>query len=349
MTESRGRERVIPDERGVERSRPAEGGGRSTPSFRAPAEGRGETFGLPTAPRPLRIRARSFEWGRRTYVVGILNVTPDSFSGDGLLGSDLAGGDLARPPDTRASVESAVSLAQRMAEEGADMLDVGGESSRPGHSEVDPAEERRRVVPVIAAIREKLGSMPISIDTVKPSVAEAALDAGADVINDVWGVSEDDGLARLAAERGVPLVVMHNRGEARYANLMAEVIADLQRALERALRAGVAWDRLLVDPGFGFGKAPVHNLALLRGLGDLRLLGRPVMLGTSRKSTLGKVLDLPSDQRLEATLATTALGIAAGIDLVRVHDVLPNVRAARISDAVLRGEPTDWLPEGGSS
>jgi dihydropteroate synthase len=151
-------------------------------------------------------------------------------------------------------------------------------------------------------------------------------------------------MVRLAAERGVPIVLMHNRAEARYRNVVAEVLADLQRALDRALDAGVAWDRLIVDPGFGFGKTPDHNLAVLEDLGALAVLGRPVLLGTSRKSTLGKLLDLPPDQRVEATTASTVLGIAAGVDIVRVHDVLENVRAARMADAIVRG----WRPEGWS-
>jgi dihydropteroate synthase len=158
----------------------------------------------------------------------------------------------------------------------------------------------------------------------------------------VWGVGDDDALAGVAADHGVPLVIMHNRAEARYTRLLPEVIADLQRALERALRLGVRWDDLIVDPGFGFGKTPEHNLELLRELAVLRLLGRPILLGTSRKSTLGRVLDLPVTERLEATLATTALGIAAGADIVRVHDVQANVRAARMSDAVIRAA---WRPD----
>ena len=232
---------------------------------------------------------------------------------------------------------------------GADILDVGGESTRPGHRDVPVDEERARVVPIIAALRGALPDTPISIDTTKPSVAEAALAAGADLINDVWGVGEDDALARLAADHGVPLVVMHNRAEPRYTSFMAEVIADLQRAIERALRLGVAWADLIVDPGFGFGKTPDHNLELLRELDRLRVLGRPILLGTSRKSTLGRVTGLPADQRLEATLATTALGIAGGADLLRVHDVEANVRAARMSDAVVRGTGSPWTLEGGPS
>jgi dihydropteroate synthase len=234
-------------------------------------------------------------------------------------------------------VERAVELARRMVADGADLVDVGGESTRPGHDTVEAAEEAARVVPVVAAIHQAMPELPISIDTTKPRVAEAALAAGAAMLNDIWGVAPDDGLIRLAAERGVPIVVMHNRAEARYRNVVAEVLADLEAAIERALAAGVPIESIVVDPGFGFGKAPNHNLELLAGLGQLRLLGRPVLLGTSRKSTLGKVLDLPPEERLEATLATTALAIQAGVDIVRVHDVGPNVRVARMADAIVRG------------
>jgi dihydropteroate synthase len=282
-----------------------------------------------------RVGPRTFTWGERTFVMGILNATPDSFSGDGLL---------AVPGDP---LDGAVAAGRRMAEEGADILDVGGESTRPGHVDVELAEERARVVPIIAALREALPGMPISVDTTKPAVAEAALAAGADLVNDVWGVGEDDALPRLAADHGVPLVVMHNRAEPRYTTFMAEVVADLERAIERALRLGVRWEDLIVDPGFGFGKTPDHNLELLRELDTLRLFGRPILLGTSRKSTLGRVLDLPADQRLEATLATTALGIAAGADIVRVHDVRANVRAARMTDAIVRHPRPTSTMEGG--
>lgn len=273
--------------------------------------------------------------------MGILNVTPDSFSGDGLLAARAGAGSALRAGEP--AMVGALALAGAMAEGGADLLDIGGESTRPGHAAVDVADEISRVVPVIEAVRGALPSMPISVDTTKPAVAAAAIDAGADLINDVWGVSDDDGMVRLAAERRVPIVLMHNRAEARYTNLMPEIVADLQRAIERALRAGVAWDDILIDPGFGFGKTAEHNLVLLRELPILAILGRPILLGTSRKSTLGRVLDLPADQRLEATIATTALAIAAGVDVVRVHDVRENVRAARMSDAVVRGtEREDW-------
>ena len=286
---------------------------------------------LPTT----RIGPAEFRWGERTYVMGIINATPDSFSGDGLLATDA-------PLDP---VETAVAQGRRMVEEGADLLDVGGESTRPGHAPVDAAEERRRVVPIVAGLRKALPDTPISIDTTKPEVAAAALDAGAHLVNDVWGVATDDGMARLAAERGVALIVMHNRAEPRYDDLMTEVIADLRAALARATSLGVEPDRLIVDPGFGFGKTPGHNLTVLRDLAALRVLGRPILLGTSRKSTLGRVLDLPVDERLEGTLATTAIGIANGADIVRVHDVRENVRVARMSDAIVRGWRDDDAKE----
>jgi dihydropteroate synthase len=280
------------------------------------------------SPAPTLIGGRFFEWGKRTFVMGIVNVTPDSFSGDGLLGAAA---------DPAGIAETAAALAGRMVAEGADIVDVGGESTRPGHAAVGEEEEIARVVPAIAAIHAALPNTPISVDTSKPAVAAAALDAGASLLNDVWGVSPDDTMARLAAERHVPLVLMHNRAEARYGDLMAELLGDLRAAVERAVRAGMPAENLILDPGFGFGKTPEHNLLVLRELARMRELGRPILLGTSRKSTIGRVLgDLPPDERLEGTLATTALGIAAGADMVRVHDVLANVRVARVCDAVLR-------------
>jgi dihydropteroate synthase len=270
--------------------------------------------------------------------MGILNVTPDSFSGDGLLG--------AGPEPVAAAVEQA----RRMVEEGADMLDVGGESTRPGHAAVAADEEQARVIPVVSALRAALPDVPLSIDTTKAVVAEAALDAGADLINDIWGVGPDDSLARLAAARSVPYVVMHNRAEPRYADVVREVVSDLERALDRAAGLGLPFELLIVDPGIGFGKTAEQNLAVLRDLDALRALGRPILLGTSRKSTIGKVLGgVPADQRLEGTLATTAVGIANGADIVRVHDVAANVRAARVADAIVRGwtQATDGAPQGG--
>lgn len=290
---------------------------------------------VPTGPvaaplPPTQIGSRLFEWGSRTYVMGIVNVTPDSFSGDGLMASTAG--------RLGAVVEAAVIQARRMADEGADILDVGGESTRPGHDAVDSDEETARVIPVIAAIHAALPNMPISIDSSKASVAEAALDAGAVLVNDVWGVSTDGAMLHLAAARGVPLVVMHNRAQPHYEDFAAELIEDLRSALDRAAAAGIPPSKLIVDPGFGFGKTPEHNLEAMRNLRQLRALGHPVLLGTSRKSTIGRLLGgLPPEERLEGTLATTALGIAAGVDMVRVHDVRSNVRAALVADAIVRG------------
>src|SRR5688572_15009235 len=289
-------------------------------------------------PAPIRIGPVRFTWGRRTHVMGILNVTPDSFSGDGLLeGTD--------------PVERAVATAVQMVAEGADLLDIGGESTRPGHVSVDATEELRRVIPVITAMAVALPDTPISVDTAKPVVAEAAIAAGAHLLNDVWGTGPDVGeMAAVAAGAGVPLIVMHNRAEARYErNVVTEVVSDLGAALDRAIAAGVPEDDLIVDPGIGFGKTADHNVSVLCHLGALSTLGRPVLLGTSRKSTLGRILDLPVEERLEATLATTALGIAAGVDLVRVHDVAPNVRVAQVSDAIVRGHWRDHADTTGST
>ena len=297
-----------------------------------------------SVPPPLRIGPRTFAWGERTFVMGIINVTPDSFSGDGLIRRAGAG----EPAD---AVSAALEQARQMVEGGADLLDIGGESTRPGHVSVDPAEEVERVIPVVAAVHEAFPEMPLSIDTTKVVVAEAALAAGAVLLNDVWGTGPDPAMAELAASADLPLIVMHNREVATYDDVVAEVVADLEAALERAERAGVAGSKLIVDPGIGFGKTADHNVTLLGGLAALRVLARPILLGTSRKSTIGRILDLPADQRLEGTLATTALGIAAGVDIVRVHDVEANVRAARVSDAIVRGrwraEPEQPPVEGG--
>ncbi|HUP82932.1 MAG TPA: dihydropteroate synthase [Candidatus Limnocylindria bacterium] len=294
----------------------------ATPSVALPPDAES---GVPSRPpQALEIGGRLFEWGRRTYVMGIINVTPDSFSGDGLMTS---GAD---------PVAAAVARARQMAEDGADILDIGGQSTRPGHAALRVDEELARVIPVMKEVHDALPDMPLSIDTTSAEVAEAALEVGARLFNDVWGTAAEPALLKLAAGLGMPIVLMHNRVEARYRNVVAEVIADLQRAIETALSAGIAWERLIVDPGIGFGKTAEHNLAVLHDLAAFQVLGRPILLGTSRKSTIGKVLDLPADQRLEGTLATTALAVTASVDIVRVHDVLPNVRTARMSDAVIR-------------
>ena len=261
-----------------------------------------------------------FRWGERTYIMGVLNLTPDSFSGDGL------GGD----------VEAALAKARRLVEEGADILDVGGESTRPDSSPIAVDEELRRVMPVVERLAAELG-VPLSIDTYKSEVARRAVEAGVRMINDVWGLRRDPKLAQVAAEAGVPIVIVANQRETTYRQIMPEVMDSLRRGMKLALDAGVAWESIIVDPGIGFGKTLEGNLELMRRLGELRALGRPILLGTSRKSMIGLVLNLPLDQRAEGSAATVALGIANGADMVRVHDVLPMVRVSRMTDAIVRG------------
>ena len=259
------------------------------------------------------------EWGSRTFVMGIINVTPDSFSGDGVL-----------DPTT------AVAQGYEMESAGADILDVGGMSSRPGHAEISAAEELERVMAVMPRLRSAVGAL-ISIDTYRYEVAEAAVEAGASMINDIWGLKREPRLAELAAARSCTLVLMHNQDGTEYTDLVPEVIDSLRRSVEVAESAGVKREALIVDPGIGFGKTAEQNLEMLRSLSALRVLGLPILLGTSRKSTIGKVLGLPVDDRLEGTAATVALGIAAGVDIIRVHDVEPMVRVARMTDAIVRG------------
>jgi len=274
-------------------------------------------------PNPITIRGREFRWGSRTYVMGVVNVTPDSFSGDGL-GLD---------------VEAAVAQGRRFEEEGADILDVGGESTRPDFAPIPVEEELRRVVPVVRRLAAET-ALPVSIDTYKPEVAEAAIDAGAHLLNDVWGFRhEGDGerLARLAAQSGLPAVVMHNQRGRQFHDVIGDLLAGFRESLRIAREAGVPEERLIIDPGFGFGWDEAHNLEMLRRLAELRVLGRPVLIGTSRKSTIGKVLDLPVEERIEGTAATVAIAIANGADIVRVHDVKAMVRVARMTDAIVRG------------
>ncbi|MDY6906998.1 MAG: dihydropteroate synthase [Chloroflexota bacterium] len=259
-------------------------------------------------------------WGERTYIMGVLNVTPDSFSGDGL------GGD----------VEAALARARRLIDEGADIIDVGGESTRPSAAPLPAEEEMARVLPVIERLAAEV-AVPISIDTYKYEVARRAVEAGAAMINDVWGLQRDVRLAELAAQEGIPLVLTANQRQVEYRDVVPEVIASLKGAIEVARGRGVAWGDIIVDPGIGFGKTVAGNLELIRRLGELRVLGRPILLGTSRKSVIGAVLDLPPEERLEGTAATVALGIAYGADIVRVHDVQAMARVARMSDAIVRG------------
>ncbi len=263
--------------------------------------------------------------GTRTYVMGIINVTPDSFSGDGL------GGDVA----------AAVDQALRFQEEGADILDIGAESSRPGHKPVSVEEELRRLLPVLEAVVNRV-DLPISVDTYKAAVARRAVDAGAVIINDIWGLKAEPELAQVAAETGAGLVLMHNQQGTEYRDLLPDVIASLEVSGATAIGAGVSKENIIVDPGIGFGKTPDHNLAVLAGLEQLKTIGCPILVGTSRKSTLGLLLGLPPGQRVEGTAATVSLAIAGGADIVRVHDVEEMVRVCRVTDAIVRG----WRPEG---
>ena len=263
---------------------------------------------------------RELRWGRKTYIMGILNITTDSFSGDGV-GKDM---------------ETALARAKRLVAEGADIIDIGGESTRPDSRPVTPEEEINRVLPVIKMLSSEV-EVPISIDTYKSEVARLALEAGANMINDVWGLRQDPELAHVAAERGVPLVITANQRDMQYDNIMTTVVDSLVVGMNLALDAGVAWGNIIIDPGIGFGKTLEGNLEVLRRLSELKSLGRPILLGTSRKSMIGLVLDLPVDERLEGTAATVALGIANGADMIRVHDVLQMKRVAKMTDAIVRG------------
>ena len=267
-------------------------------------------------------------WGRRTYVMGIINVTPDSFSGDGL-GSDIS---------------AIMDQALRFQEEGADFLDVGAESTRPGSERITAEEELARLIPALEAIAPRV-SLPISVDTYKSQVARRAIEAGAVIINDVWGLQADPEVAEVAATTGAPLILMHNHQDRRYRDLLPDVLISLFQSEELARRTGVPKENIILDPGIGFGKTADHNLEILNRLGEFKGLGYPLLVGTSRKSTIGLVLGLPEDQRLEGTAATVALSIAGGADIVRVHDVKQMVRVCRMTDAVVRGwRPQSWNP-----
>ena len=265
-----------------------------------------------------------FDWGTRTFVMGIINVTADSFSADGVLGDPAI----------------AVALGRGMEEAGADIVDVGGMSSRPGHQEISLEEELTRVMNVVPGLRAAV-AVPISIDTYRYEVAQAAVAGGATIINDIWGLQREPRLAELAVQTGSGLVLMHNQDHTTYKDLLPDIIESLGRSVAVAESAGVPPDAIIVDPGIGFGKSAEQNLEVLRRLDALKVLGLPILLGTSRKSTIGRVLGLPVEDRLEGTAATVALGIAGGADIVRVHDVGPMVRVARMSDAVVRGRWTD--------
>lgn len=281
---------------------------------------------MPHLPAPTRWANRELVWGEKTFVMTIINATPDSFSGDGLAGDP----------------EAAARIAVAAVQDGADMLDIGAESTRPGHQAVTADEELRRLLPVLRAVRASV-PVPISVDTAKAEVAEAALNAGADLVNDVRGLLADPDLASLVARRSVPVVVMHDVPPEPGLDLMTALIREMARRLDRAVAAGIPEELIILDPGFGFGKDWRQNLELLRRFDELRVLGRPLLNGPSRKSTIGRVLGLPEHERVEGTAATVVLSITGGADIVRIHDTRAMVRVARMTDAVVRHAPADAL------
>ena len=272
-----------------------------------------------------------FHWGERTYIMGIVNVSPDSFSGDGA-----------------SDIEVAVAQAYRFVDEGADILDIGGESTRPGYSQITVEEELRRVVPVIERLASRI-NVPISVDSSKYEAAKQSLAAGASILNDQWGLKTEPKLAELAAKRNVPIILMSNqrdiggydagvgRDTASYNDVMSEVIMSLRKSVAEAQRAGVSKENIIIDPGIGFGKTWQQDIEIIRRLTELETMGLPILVGTSRKSLIKMVLNLPANQRVEGTAATVAVSIANGADIVRVHDVKQMVRVCKMTDAIVRG------------
>jgi len=270
-------------------------------------------------------------WGSRTHIMAVANLTPDSFSGDGLMASGGEATDI---------LDRVELFARNAVRDGADILDLGAESTRPGHTSISAADEIARLIPAIERLRRMLPTLALSADTQKVEVATAALNAGAHMLNDIWGTRSGDEMLELAAERSVPIVVMHNRKEIATgehgANFIEEFLDEMAAVAARGRALHIPPERLILDPGFGFGKGPAQNLVTLRLLGVLRDLGHPVLLGTSRKSTLGRIIDGAPADRIAATVATSALGALAGVDIVRVHDVQENHDAVRLIDAALR-------------
>lgn len=267
----------------------------------------------------MKIGNKEFDLNKRTYIMGILNVTPDSFSDGGKFNS----------------ITNGLKHVEQMIFEGADIIDVGGESTRPNYIHITDEEEAGRVVPLIQAIRKNF-DIPISVDTYKSKVAAAALSAGADLVNDIWGLKQDEHMAEVIAEYDVPVCIMHNRKETVYNNYMEEIKSDLQESIAIALEAGIHRDKLIIDPGIGFAKTYEMNLILMNRLEELHELNLPVLLGTSRKSMIGLTLKETVENRLEGTIATSVMGVMKGCNFVRVHDVLANLRAIRMTEAILR-------------
>jgi len=303
--------------------------------------------------KPLKIGNHTFDWGTRTYVMGILNITPDSFSGDGLMSKGE-------------TLERSLDQARRFVAAGAAILDVGGESTRPGSEPVGVEEERHRVIPVIKALANEFPDTVISIDTYKAVIAEEALQASAHMVNDVWSLRADPKLREVVAKARCPVILMHNRSNpagvevrtqlgsayvgAEYTDLMEDVKRELLESVTLAQKAGISDEHIILDPGVGFGKKVEHNLELINRLGEIRALGFPVLLGPSRKSFIGYTLDLPADQRLEGTAAAVSVGIVRGADIMRVHDVEFMTRIAKMTDALVRkGKPQPATPPKGPS
>ena len=266
----------------------------------------------------MKIGNKEFKEHGKTYIMGILNVTPDSFS-DGGKWNDM---------------DRALFRVEEMIKEGMDILDVGGESTRPGYIMLSEEEEAERIVPVIEALKVRF-EVPISLDTYKGEVARAGIAAGADMINDIWGLKHDEKMAEVIAQSGLPCCLMHNRTDITYRNFMEDVEKDLAETLKQAQRAGIASDKIILDPGVGFAKTYEQNLEIIRNLEQLHMFGCPLLLGTSRKSVIGLTLDLPVEERLEGTLATSVIGVVKGCSFVRVHDIKENVRAVKMTEAIL--------------
>lgn len=264
--------------------------------------------------------------GTKTYIMGILNVTPDSFSDGGKFNE----------------LENAIEHAKEMVQQGADILDIGGESTRPGHTVISVEEELSRVVPVIERLVKEVEA-PISVDTYKSEVAEGALKAGAHMINDIWGLQKDENMAKVIAKYDVPVTIMHNQDGTEYkTDIMEEIFRFLKKSISIALEAGIKPENIILDPGIGFGKTPGQNMEVMNRLDELNYLGYPVLLGTSRKSMIGKILDLEPQFRVEGTVATSVIGAIKGVDIVRVHDVVENYRALKVTDAIVRGN-MPWI------
>ncbi|WLD95302.1 dihydropteroate synthase [Alkalihalobacillus sp. AL-G] len=271
----------------------------------------------------IQLGNRTVDLNERTWIMGILNVTPDSFSDGGRYNS----------------IEQAVEHAKKMVDSGADLIDIGGESTRPGFEEVSEEEELKRVLPFIKAIKEEI-DVPISIDTYKAEVAKQAIEAGADIINDIWGARADPQMAEVAAQLQVPIILMHNRENHNYEHLMSDIVKDLRESIELVKNAGVNEENIILDPGVGFAKTYEDNLEVMNKLETITTMGYPVLLGTSRKGFIGKVLEAEVDERVEGTGATTCLGIQKGCQIIRIHDVLENKRMAMMMDAMLTNRRT---------